>query len=72
MATLDEARRAKAVVADLLASRDMVNGVGVARVEGGYAVKVNLARPLEPDLTLPASIEGVPVTWEVTGEIRKL
>lgn len=72
MATLAQARRAKDAVVGLLEHRDGVNGVGVARVEGGYAVKVNLTRSLEPDLTLPTSIQGVPVTWEVVGEIRKL
>jgi hypothetical protein len=71
MATLDEARRAKAGVVNLLEHHDAVNGVGVARVDDGYVVKVNLIRSPEPDLTLPASIEGVPIIWEVVGDVRK-
>jgi hypothetical protein len=71
MASLDEARRAKAAVLSMLEHHDLVNGVGVARVDDGYVVKVNLSRPPDPDLPLPSSVDDVPVTWEVVGEIRK-
>jgi hypothetical protein len=71
VATLAEARRAKDSVADLLQHRAEVNGVGITRLDDGYAVKVNLASSPEPDFLLPASVNGVPVTWEVVGEIRK-
>jgi hypothetical protein len=71
MASLDEARRAKAAVLSMLEHHDLVNGVGVARVDDGYVVKVNLSRPPDPDLTFPSSVDDVPVTWEVVGEIRK-
>jgi hypothetical protein len=70
MATLDEARRAKDVVLRLLEHHSAVNGVGVAPVEDGFAVKVNLTERAA-DVALPSSIEGVPVVWEVVGEIRK-
>jgi hypothetical protein len=70
MASLDEARRAKTAVLSMLEHHDAVNGVGVARVDDGYVVKVNLSRP-DPDLTLPASVDDVPVTSEVVGEIGK-
>ncbi len=70
MATLDEARRAKDAVLSLLEHHGAVNGVGVAAVEDGFAVKVNLSRPAD-GLALPTSIEGVPVVWEIVGEIRK-
>jgi hypothetical protein len=71
MASLDEARRAKAAVVSMLEHHDVVNGVGVARVDDGYVVKVNLIRPPEADFTLPTSVDDVPITWEVVGEIRK-
>jgi hypothetical protein len=71
MASLDEARRAKAAVVSMLEHHDVVNGVGVARVEDGYVVKVNLIRPPDADLTLPTSVDDVPITWEVVGEIGK-
>jgi hypothetical protein len=71
MASLDDARRAKTAVLSMLEHLDSVNGVGVAQVEDGYVVKVNLSRPPGPDLTLPASVDDVPITWEVVGEIGK-
>jgi hypothetical protein len=71
MASLDDARRAKAAVVRMLEQHDAVNGVGVARVEDGYVVKVNLSRPPASDLALPASVDDVPITWEVVGEIGK-
>jgi len=52
----------------LLEHHGAVNGVGVAPFEDGFAVKVNLSEPAD-DLALPTSIEGVPVVWEVVGEI---
>ena len=70
MATLDEARRAKDAVLSLLEHHSAVNGVGIAPVEDGFAVKVNLSEAAD-DLALPTSIEGVPVVWEVVGEIGK-
>jgi hypothetical protein len=70
MATLDEARRAKEAVLSMLEHHGAVNGVGVAPVEGGFAVKVNLSAPAA-DVQLPTTIEGVPVVWEVVGEVRK-
>lgn len=70
MATLEEARRAKAAVLSLLAHHGAVNGVGVAPVADGFAVKVNLREPTD-DAALPSSIEGVPVVWEIVGEIGK-
>jgi hypothetical protein len=70
MATLDEARRAKDAVLSLLEHHGAVNGVGVAPVEDGFAVKVNLSEPVD-DVSLPTNIEGVRVVWEVVGEIGK-
>ena len=70
MASRAEARRAKAVVVELVGGDDAVNGVGIAPSAGGYAVKVNLARPLQPERALPDDIDGVPVIWEVVGTIR--
>jgi hypothetical protein len=71
MASLDEARRAKDAVVALLAHHDAVNGVGVARADDGFVVKVNLIRPPDADLTLPTTVEDVPITWEVVGQIGK-
>jgi hypothetical protein len=69
--TRAEARRAKAALVDLLGDHATVNGIGVTRVGGAYAVKVNLSRAPGPDLTIPETIDGVPVTWEVIGPVSK-
>ena len=71
MASLEEARRAKDAVVAMLEHHDAVNGVGVARADDGYVVKVNLIRPLDADLALPTTVDDVPITWEVVGEIGK-
>ena len=70
-ATLEQARAVKQKAFEALSARAKVTGVGVARWEGGYAVKVNLEEPLPEDTSLPDSIDGVPIRIEVTGKIRK-
>ena len=66
--TLEEARAAKDKAKQLFASNV---GVGVTRVDDGYAVKVNLRTPLPENESVPTSIDGVPLKFEVVGEIRK-
>ena len=73
MASRAQARQAKEAVVALVGDDVAVAGVGVAVVAGGgYAVKVNLARPLESDRALPDEVGGVPVIVEVVGTIRPL
>ena len=69
-ATPTQARAAKAEVARRLAGHPLVNGIGIARTETGYAVKVNLKSPL-PRNGVPRSVEGVPVRTEVVGRITR-
>lgn len=71
MASLSDARQAKAAVIQMLGDNDAVNGVGIIRTDDSYAVKVNLLRSPGSDLAIPDSINGVPVTWEVVGVVRK-
>ena len=68
--TLEKARAAKQSALRHLRSRDDVVGVGITRVSGKYAVKVNLSEEPEPGTELPDEIDGVPVRVEVTGTIR--
>ncbi|MGH2382995.1 MAG: hypothetical protein ACRDG7_17480 [Candidatus Limnocylindria bacterium] len=70
VATLDQARAAKARIAQLLAGTPELRGVGIARAERGFCVKVNLER--EPSAELPTDIDGVPILVEVVGDIRAL
>ena len=68
-ATLSQARAAKSEVAKRLAGHPLVNGIGIARVNGGYAVKVNLSAPVKNGM--PRSVSGVPVKTEVVGRITR-
>lgn len=68
-ATLDQARTAKEAVASALKHVRFVTGIGIAVTDDGYEVKVNLERPSKA--ALPATVEGVPVRYEVVGKIRK-
>lgn len=69
--TLKQARAAKQAALACLREVDEVVGVGITRVAGQYAVKVNLREPVEAKTTLPTEIDGVPICIEVTGQIRK-
>ena len=57
-------------IASSLPGMGKVTGVGITRVKGEYAVKVNLTEPVDPGVELPTEIDGVPVRVEVTGTIR--
>jgi hypothetical protein len=71
MASLTDARHAKAAAVAMLGDHEAVNGIGLARIAGtGYVVKVNLLRPLDDELELPSEIDEVPITWEVVGVIK--
>jgi|HubBroStandDraft_4_1064222.scaffolds.fasta_scaffold528281_2 hypothetical protein len=66
--TLEEAQAAKDKAKQLFASNA---GVGITKVDDGYAVKVNLRNPLVDKENVPTAIDGVPIQFEVVGEIRK-
>ena len=65
--SLEQARAAKETA---LQRFKKLGSVGITRVDGGYALKLNLSVPLEPGVELPADIDGVPLRVEVTGIIR--
>jgi hypothetical protein len=70
-ATLEQARAAKAKLAALFAGRPELRGIGIALLDAGYGVKLNLAcRP--DDLSLPDTIDGVPVVIDIVGPVRAL
>ena len=68
--TLEQARAAKRTAIRQFETNANVVGVGITRVAGQYAVKVNLSEPVEPGTELPDEINGVPLRVEVTGSIR--
>jgi hypothetical protein len=69
--TLEQARAAKAAALRRVERLDTVVGVGLTRVDGDYAVKINLRAPLPQGTELPTDIDGVPVLIEVIGTVRK-
>lgn len=68
--TLDRAQAAKRIALRRFDKIGKVAGVGITRIAGEYAVKVNLSEPIEPGIEIPADIEGVAVRVEVTGAVR--
>lgn len=69
-ATLPKARAAKTRALQVFSRVGKVVGVGLVKLDDGYGVKVNLqSRPRAG--TIPSSVNGVPVTIEVTGPLRK-
>ena len=70
-ASLDSARAAKARVADMLRDVPELAGVGITRIDEGYAVKVNFSSDPSGGVELPTEVDGVPVRIEVVGRIKK-
>jgi hypothetical protein len=68
-AGLERARKAKDATERLCRELPCVNGIGITRVDGRYAVKVSLSEPAKTEL--PESVGGVPLVVEVAGRIRK-
>jgi hypothetical protein len=65
------ARAAKSALAARLSTEPGVVGVGLARGDGGYVVKVNLVDP-GVARRVPGDVDGVPVVTEVIGVVRPL
>lgn len=65
------ARAAKSTLAEQLASEPAVVGIGLARRDTGYVVKVNLADAAAAG-RVPSHVDGVRVVTEVVGAIRPL
>jgi hypothetical protein len=68
--SLERAQAAKKAALHRFKKLASVTGVGITRVGGEYAVKLNLSEPIEPGVTFPSDIDGVPLCVEVTGAIR--
>jgi hypothetical protein len=65
---LAAARAAKERLVAALARHPRVNGVGIARRDGGHVVKILLTEPAD---NLPSEQDGVPVISEVVGAIHR-
>lgn len=68
MASLEQAREAKTGLKALLRGLPGVNGVGIARSDDGWCVRVNLVRGSEPVAErVPDQYAGVPVCTQIVG-----
>jgi hypothetical protein len=65
------ARAAKNVLADQLAAQSGVLGIGLARRDAGYVVKVDVA-DADAAGRVPRDVDGVRVVTEVVGVVRPL
>ena len=65
------ARAAKSALAARLTGEPGVVGIGLARRDTGYVVKVDLADPGAAG-RVPADVDGVRVVTEVVGVVRPL
>ncbi|HEC12544.1 MAG TPA: hypothetical protein ENI80_04740 [Acidiferrobacteraceae bacterium] len=70
-ASLNAARAAKAKASELFADLAVVNGIGITRDRGEYAVKVNCESLKVPNARLPQTIDDVPVIVKVVGSVNK-
>lgn len=66
--SLETARRVKVKVKDLADRHGGVIGVGLTRLGGDYAVKVNLISGSAKGL--PDMLDGVRVIYEISGRVR--
>ena len=66
---IGQARAVKDELGRQLASVGEVNGIGLVRHDGGWAVKVNLVQSVA-DAAIPETMDGVRVFTDVIGEIN--
>jgi hypothetical protein len=69
--SIEEARRAKSKAIEAAQSQAEVVGVGLTKIDGSYAVKVNLREAAPASAKLPSTIDGVRVLYEVVGPITR-
>jgi hypothetical protein len=67
--SIDRARAAKDAARDAFSEIGEIVGVGITRVDGDYAVKINLRDEPKAGTELPTHVQGVPIRVEVTGRI---
>lgn len=67
---LARAQAAQDRLAAELAGHPDVTGVGIARADGGYVLKVNVRTAAAAD-AIPTEVDGVGVRVQTVGRIRK-
>ena len=69
--SIEQARKVKSKASEAAWAQASVVGVGLTKVGGSYAVKVNLREPVPKSAQLPSQIDGVRVLYEVVGPISR-
>jgi len=69
--SLGRARAVKGRALTLFQPYAEVMGVGITKIGGVYGVKVNLRDEPAAGVSLPESIDGVPIKIEVIGTVEK-
>jgi len=67
---LKRAQAAQDKLANAVRDNPEVNGVGIARADGGYVLKANVRSARARD-GIPAEMDGVTVEVQTVGPIRK-
>jgi hypothetical protein len=67
-ATFEEAEAAKEILTAELAGLPELRGIGIAVLDVGFGVKLNLSGPI--DWIVPTEINDVPVIVKIVGTIR--
>ncbi len=67
--SIDRVRAVKSGLKQNLGKSVDVVGIGVTRRQGHYVLKVNIGK-MPKDRELPSEVDGVPVEFEVVGQIR--
>jgi hypothetical protein len=72
MAAVDlrQAQAAQDHLADAVGDNPEVNGIGLARADSGYVLKVNV-RTAAARAAIPTEIDGVTVRVQTVGRVRK-
>jgi hypothetical protein len=68
--TFAKAKAAKEVLAAALADLPELRGIGIAVLDEGFGVKVNLSRPAKR--SVPSEVDDVPVIIDIVGTIHSL
>jgi hypothetical protein len=68
--TIEAARAGKEQARRRFARLPGVVGIGLTRCGLGYAIKINVDRPVAPG-TIPGYLDGVPIVTECVGSISK-
>lgn len=69
--SIEQARQVKPKAAEAARALVEIVGAGLTKVDGSYAVKVNLREATPAMAALPTMIDGVKVIYEVVGTISR-